>query len=351
MVVKIDYAKHERLSEIDKSFAAQISEKEIRLLGDLLITQEQFDELTDLIRHVILTNQKAIQVKYALATAIFLVWCSVYYYKDGTFWDPIFSKLKIPYSLKKAEFLGETFLKVSNKFGLQQISATERTKKYMTPILMHGYISDYYAGKLLDYLNAIYTTYLKYNVTEQAMASLWTDLFNLHTEQISIKSEIEKLEKQENQLKLAIQKYSVPDNLHNINRLMLTEHEENISQLKQNITNILPKLSELDEEIERYQMIEKELKEFQCILEEIKTIDPAGWADAALEKLVQFQLESSELVKHKLGYFNEQKIHTITENKHFESQYAIETEKIRTIKTNIFYTGERQGRRRLVNLK
>ncbi|WP_161822444.1 hypothetical protein [Sporotomaculum syntrophicum] len=338
--MKIDYAKYERLSEIENCFAAQIREKEISLLGDLVITQEQFNELTDLIRHVILTNQKAIQVKYALATAVFLVWCSVYYYKDGTFWDPIFSKLKIPDNLKKAEFLGETFLKVLKKFGLQKISATERTKKYMTPILMHGYISDHYAGKFLDYLNAIYVSYLKYNVTEHAMASLWTDLFNLHTEQISIKSEIEKLEKQENQIKLAIQKYSVPDILHNINRLMLTEHEENVSQLKQNITDILSKLSELDEEIERYQMIERELKEFRFILEGIKTIAPAGWADAALEQLVQFQLESSELVKHKLGCLNKQKFHIVKERKHFESQYAIETEKIITIKTNILTLGK-----------
>ena len=169
----------DRLQIFENNFINEINNRNIYLLGDILVSQETIDEIAELLHCVLSMNREhTIRDKYPLTTSVFLVWCSIYDYKEGSFWKPIFTKLNIEFSNKLTEFLGEVFLQTMRKYGLQQLLKVEGAKKYMTPILMHGYISEYYSPKLLDYLNAIYTSYLKCDVSDQAMDSLWTEVFN-----------------------------------------------------------------------------------------------------------------------------------------------------------------------------
>ena len=83
-------------------------------------------------------------------------------------------------------------------------------KRYMSPILMHGYISDYYAPRFLNYLNAIYTSYLQYNVEDQALEGMWSDLFDLNEEHLQIQDQIDKLMQEEQLLHKGSKRASVP---------------------------------------------------------------------------------------------------------------------------------------------
>jgi len=339
--VKIDFVKIDRLQELESYFITQIREQKIHLLGDLVVAKNQLDELASLVHYMFLVKlHAAIKEKYSLSTSIFLVWCSIYDYKEGTFWDPIFFRLKITYNLKIAEFLGETFLATLKRYGLQQISTPEKTKKYMTPILMHGYIGDQYTGKLLDYLNAVYTSYLKYDVSEQALERLWSDIFILEHEQISIKGDIEALEEKEQNLKADFQRYEVPANLRDMSRTILMEHENNAYQLIERIQDIHQKLREIDQELQRYQKVEKELVEYQRAIEEIQQIGPSSWLEDVPEQLIQLQQEFVELIKQKLDYFQKQNNELTKEENHYQSQSHIESEKVKEIKTNILTLGK-----------
>lgn len=339
--MKIDFAKFDRLEELEKQFKTQVSEQEIHLFGDLAVSKELLDELASLIHYVFVAkHDQAIKTKYALSTSIFLVWCSICDYKEGTFWEPVFSRLKIRYNPKVAEFLGETFLATLKKFDLQQISNTGKTKKYMTPILMHGYIGDHYAGKLLDYLNAAYTSYLKYDVSERAMEGLWSDLFNLEDQQISIKSEIETLEEKEHNLKVQIQRISIPANLRDMSRSVLKEHESNAYGLREMIQEFNRRLGELDTEIQRYLKIKEELNEYQLSFEKLPQISRSSWMDDSEQQLNELQQEISDLVNQKLHFFYEQRKQALNEKIHDQSQYEIEMEKIKALKTNILTLGK-----------
>lgn len=339
--MKIDFTKIDRLQELENYFITQIREQEVPLLGDLVVAKNQLDELASLVQYMFLVKlHETIKEKYSLSTSIFLVWCSIYDYKEGTFWDPIFSRLKIQYNLKIAEFLGETFLGALKRYGLQQISTPEKTKKYMTPILMHGYIGDQYSGKLLDYLNVVYTSYLKYDVSEQALERLWSDIFILENEQISIKGDIKGLEEKEQNLKADIQRYAVPANMQDISRTVLREHEDSAYQLKERIQDILQNIREIDQELLRYQKVEKELSEYQLAIEKIQQIGPSSWQEDISEELIQLQQELVDLIKQKSDFFQKENSKVIKEKIHYQSQSQIELEKVKEIKTSILTLGK-----------
>lgn len=339
--MKIDFTKFDRLKELEVEFITQIKDQEPHLLGDIVVSMKQLDELSSLIHYVFrVKHHQALKAKYSLTTSIFLVWCSIYDYKEGLFWEPVFSRLKIRYNTKVAEFLGETFLIALKKFGLQMISTNGKTKKFMTPILMHGYIGDYYAGKLLDYLNAVYTSYLKCDVSDQAMESLWADLFNLENEQISIKGEIETLEEKERNIKTKIQQFLISPNLRDMSGSVLMALESNAYHLKEKIQDFSEKLRGLDEEILRYLSVEKELNECQLAFENIKQNGLLSWMDDNRQHLIQLKPEIDDLVHKKLEYFHVQKQNESKEKMYFESQYNIDIEKIKAIKTSILTLGK-----------
>ena len=71
----------------------------------------------------------------------------------------------------------KTYLKVLNDNELMQIK--EGTgKKYLSPILMHTYISNHYAYDLFDYLNKIYDVVLEEDTSEEAIDNIWDDIFS-----------------------------------------------------------------------------------------------------------------------------------------------------------------------------
>lgn len=198
-----------RLKRFEEYFQKRLQKQAPRLLGDIAVSSEEVDQLGLSIGYFLRLGLEELLQEYPLTVCLFLVWCAVYHYKEGNFWRPIFAKLGLKQNLRDSQWLGDLFLDTLQSYGLQ-LPSGENTKKYMTPILMHGYISDYYAPQLLEYLNAVYGSYLEYDLSEQALASLWTDLFNLDQEQVKLKNNVDRLRQKELEIETQIASLKLP---------------------------------------------------------------------------------------------------------------------------------------------
>ena len=151
----------EALYVYENKYKEELIENHIQILRDIKISKS---ELNDISKHINIlfrtNNMKSLKYKFPITLSLFLVWCTVYEYKDGDMWSNIFEKLNIVGTTFKRNFFGNIFLDTINSYNLIEVKEGEG-KKFLSPILMHGYISNHYAYDLFNYLNKIYSMFWK----------------------------------------------------------------------------------------------------------------------------------------------------------------------------------------------
>ncbi|MCW1310093.1 MAG: hypothetical protein QXP04_05345, partial [Candidatus Nanoarchaeia archaeon] len=130
----------ENLNESDKYFEKLLTaSSNVILLGDIELTQEELEHLAKLVSNEF--KKPHSNIENSLSIAVFLVWMGILHYREN-FWEPVYKILKLPQSQTKwQKILGETFLKVIEKYGLFKFDTKQR---YMIPILAHGYVPNHY---------------------------------------------------------------------------------------------------------------------------------------------------------------------------------------------------------------
>ncbi|NLO88111.1 MAG: hypothetical protein GX090_06140, partial [Firmicutes bacterium] len=141
------------LQDSDAYFSAMLTKD--MLIGDIEISEEELDHLANLISAEL--KKPVPQIKSSLSIAVFLVWAGIRYYQEGNYWAPIYEKLGLPLSNSKWQaILGNVFLDVIQNNGLLEMRDGQT---YVTPILAHGYVPDYYLESFFN--DFLWPTYLK----------------------------------------------------------------------------------------------------------------------------------------------------------------------------------------------
>ena len=141
------------LQDSDAYFSAMLTKD--MLIGDIEISEEELDHLANLISAEL--KKPVPQIKSSLSIAVFLVWAGIRYYQEGNYWAPIYEKLGLPLSNSKWQaILGNVFLDVIQNKGLLEMRDGQT---YVTPILAHGYVPDYYLESFFN--DFLWPTYLK----------------------------------------------------------------------------------------------------------------------------------------------------------------------------------------------
>ena len=229
MTVKFEVL--EKLNEYETEFCNELETNNIILLRDIKVTKEKLEDITGCISTIFkIRETKCLEKKFPLTTSLFLVWCAVYDYKDGDFWSIIFQNLKILNKTKHQRILGEIFLSTLSKYKLLSID-NDSGKKYLSPILMHGYISNHYADLFLDYLNKVYSILLKYDVSKSNIDSIWKDVFDDNNDNKTVEKEIAKLKMIINSLKTEKSGYNVSLELLSLEKTNIERQEKFIDEL------------------------------------------------------------------------------------------------------------------------
>lgn len=167
----------DKLVEYEKRFSSEIREKNIMLLRDVRFTDEDYVEIVEIIKGLLKSKDfESIKNKGSITLSLYLVWCSIYNYKDGDMWNPILSGINVNNSPKNSRLIGELFLDTLKKYKLITVN-DQSFKKYFSQIMLHGYISNDYSGKLFDVLNRYYENLLDRDTSISNIESVWELMF------------------------------------------------------------------------------------------------------------------------------------------------------------------------------
>ncbi len=124
-----------------------------KLLGDIQISDEEFELILDHFqtqyRYMRITGEHLL-VDPVLCVA--LIQIGIRYY-DGAFWPHVKELLDDPkFNVNQQAWIGSSFIETLKHYDKIQASETDR----VACILMHGFVSDFYAEKFFDFLYAFY---------------------------------------------------------------------------------------------------------------------------------------------------------------------------------------------------
>lgn len=339
--MRADFAKYDQLLEWEKHFSQLVEEQDLRLLGDVPINKGQLDEIAELIHYILhRKDTEAIKKKFPLTVSVFLVWCAVRFYQEGTFWKPIFEKLKIKQSFQMQDLLGETFLATLRKFDLQPLNLTDKSKKFMSAILMHGYISEHYASKLLDFLNRVYSSYLKYDVSSAAMEPMWKDIFNLEAGTVMDRTATIELEEEVRKIREELAEYRVPMPLRTLTRESLQEIEQKVNRLKNEKELADASLREIAQEQEILEEIRAGSQQLSHFLEKVDVTQHNALFMSDLKEVHELSGELEQEIENRIAQKEEKASDFKKQSKNLENLIVLEYGKEKDLKSSILTLGK-----------
>ena len=112
--------------------------KNVSLLGDIELTQEEFYEIREqLKKHIQHYGYISLKNYVPLTLAVFLVRIGIEEYNEGNFWSAVLQSLGLSIDDQKWQrTFGNSFLKTLDCFSLPKFAVAGL--KYVTPILAHG---------------------------------------------------------------------------------------------------------------------------------------------------------------------------------------------------------------------
>ena len=139
--------------------------KRKKFLGDILINDEEYAILVDYIHRLLSSEHtQTLQNGSDVCVAVGLVQVGIRFY-DGNYWSPAAVAFSLP-DLKKTcglrTQLSSIFQNTLVKYGKAFTNANETVQN----ILMHGFVSNYYADQYFDFLYAFYRLDLGRNINQ-----------------------------------------------------------------------------------------------------------------------------------------------------------------------------------------
>ena len=145
--------------------------KRKKFLGDIPINDEEYAILVDYIHRLLTANHgRTLQDAPDVCVAVGLVQVGIRFY-DGNYWSPAADAFSVP-DLKKPcglrTQLGSIFQNTLVKYAKAFTNANETVQN----ILMHGFVSNYYADQYFDFLYAFYRLDLGRNISQMDTAAI-----------------------------------------------------------------------------------------------------------------------------------------------------------------------------------
>lgn len=133
----------------------KIKEGKIRLLGQIDISDDEYDELIIILNKYIRNMDMQQRVKSNIYISMALVQIAIRYFKEGRYWD-CFEELGINASSAKKHYLGEIFLETLKEYGLFIIDSDVSYMQIVENIKAHTFIPNEYMDDYFLFLFSFY---------------------------------------------------------------------------------------------------------------------------------------------------------------------------------------------------
>ncbi|MBR0340895.1 MAG: hypothetical protein IJH64_01320 [Oscillospiraceae bacterium] len=125
-----------------------------KLIGDIAISDEEFDLLIEHMRNVYLVmykNKHFVHMDAAFCTA--LVQIGIRYYQRGNYWSHFEKLLDFDfYNMNHRRWINDAFVNTLHRYDRILLSETE----LVSSVLMHGFVANHYTNDFFDFLFAYY---------------------------------------------------------------------------------------------------------------------------------------------------------------------------------------------------
>ena len=134
-----------------------INKKGFQLLGQIPITEDEYDEL---IYHTkIRTKYISVQtkVKSDLMLSVALVQIAIRHYKDGKYWQCFLEAIDEELPSAKLNYIGQIFAHTIQEYGLLELERKHNSSQmYVENIKAHAFVTNYYMQGFFDFAYAFF---------------------------------------------------------------------------------------------------------------------------------------------------------------------------------------------------
>lgn len=302
------------ISECEKKLSFSVAN--IKLVGEIALSQDEVDKLGALIKKEIsLSNKQEIEYfynKFSISLSCFLVWKGILDYKEGDYWTSIKDSIGIsdPNLLNR---IGDMFIKFLKSNSLMYFEIKDAHKN-ITPILAHGIIPNYCLNEYFEDILLPLFEELIYPDNVNEIIFWLENKRQKNFEIVNIEEEIDSLEIREISLKKVFYESLVAtwdefekikkleNNSYNVNQLNfliqeLSEHETK----KQIRTDIQRRILKFEDNIRELENKIRIFSEHKAILEHLDDINQCSTTLSGLEigikELIELNVLRSSLEK------------------------------------------------------
>ena len=149
----------------EKDILNRIEKEEIKLLGLIEISEEEYKELLSYSKVFIRNVSPSYGVKCDLKLSVTLVQVAIREYKEGKFWTHFCDAIDDIVSLNKMNYCGQVFEKTVKRYNMLYVDYGD-THMYVENIKMHAIVTNYYMAGMWEFLSSYYEKNLFRQLTE-----------------------------------------------------------------------------------------------------------------------------------------------------------------------------------------
>ena len=134
-----------------------IADPNIRLLGQISLSDKEYSELMDLVRYRVSRMQQQISPQADIYLSVALVQIAIRQYREGNYWECFKYEMRMDIPSQRLQYIGQIFLATLKKYHYFQIERAPGDKyAYVENIKAHAFVPNAYLEGYFDFLFAFY---------------------------------------------------------------------------------------------------------------------------------------------------------------------------------------------------
>lgn len=142
----------------------EITENDIQLLGQIKVTEEEYNKLIDYGRDAVENASNLSDPKSDIFLALLMVQVAILHYQEGNYWKFFEKELGIPVSSPKQNYLGKVFVKTIEFYKLLRLERQFSSEQYVENIKAHAFVTNSYMAGFFEFASAFHENNLLRNL-------------------------------------------------------------------------------------------------------------------------------------------------------------------------------------------
>lgn len=135
---------------------SEIAENDIQLLGQIKVTEEEYEKLVAYGRDAVEYATSLSNPKHDLLLSLLMVQVAIFHYQEGNYWKYFEKELGIPVSSPKQNYLGKVFVKTLEFYKLLRLEKQSSQEQYVENIKAHAFVTNSYMAGFFEFASAFH---------------------------------------------------------------------------------------------------------------------------------------------------------------------------------------------------